>query len=395
MLTSLQAKRVGGSEHKQKPPIRALHVVESLDRGAVENWLVRMLRHARSQGVDLDWTFYCAVGEPGLLDQEARSLGARVVHSPVPIGRKADFIRALRTELRLGQYDVLHCHHDLVSAVYLLASAGLPIHRRIVHVHNADEAVPTPSRLKQHLFREPMRRVCLTMADRIVGISSHTLNTFLAGRARQQVRDIVHYYGLDPTPLEHAVADRSALRRELGLPSDALILLFAGRLVPEKNPLFALEVLAELRRLEPRAVAVFAGVGSLEQALLSRAREHGLENAVRLLGWRTDAQAIMCCCDWFILPHPEQPMEGFGVAVVEAQLAGLRMLLSVGIADDPLLPTASFRRLSLSAGPKAWAEAAAALMRSPVPSRTAAVTALKDSQMNMDRALDGLIKLHA
>jgi hypothetical protein len=77
--------------------------------------------------------------------------------------------------------------------------------------------------------------------------------------------------------------------------------------------------------------------------------------AVRLLGWRKDLPEIMGCSDWFILPYPEQPMEGFGLSVAEAQLAGLQMLLSRGIPDDPLLPSASFRRLPLSAGPKAWA----------------------------------------
>ena len=379
----------------QKAPSRVLHVVENLNRGAVENWLVRMLAHARARGIDVDWTFYCALGQPGAMDEETRALGAGVIHSPVPIGRKADFVRALRAELRRGEYDVLHCHHDLVSAVYILAAMGIPVRRRIVHVHNADEGVLTPSRVKQRLFREPMRRVCLAMADRIVGISNHTLDTFLDGRPRQIGRDIVHYYGLDPTPFENVLADRTRFRIQLGLPHDALVLVFAGRVVPEKNPVFVVDVLFELRRLEPRAVGVFAGAGSQEQAVLNRAREHDVENAVRLLGWRSDIPEIMCCCDWFILPHPEQRMEGFGLAVVEAQLAGLRMLLSRGIADDPLLPTAYFRRLALSAGPKAWAEAAMELLHDPAPSRVNALAALRDSQMDMDRALDGLVRLYA
>jgi len=88
-------------------------------------------------------------------------------------------------------------------------------------------------------------------------------------------------------------------------------------------------------------------------------------------------------------------MEGFGLAVVEAQLSGLRMLLSRGIADDPLLPTAHFRRLALSAGPKAWAEAAMELLRDPAPSRVNTFAALRDSLMDMDRVLDGLVRLHA
>jgi glycosyltransferase involved in cell wall biosynthesis len=373
---------------------KVLHVVENLNHGAVENWLVRMLRFGIRSGVSMDWTFYCALGARGQLDAEARALGARVIHSSVPIARKVDFVRALRAELRRGKYDVLHCHHDIVSAVYLLAAARIPIRRRIVHVHNADEAVLTPSRIKRLLYREPARRICLALADRIVGISNHTLDTFLAGRPRRLGQHVVHYYGVDPTPCANATGDRAGFRRQLGLPADALILLFAGRVVPEKNPVFAVDVLAALQRIEPRSVAVFAGAGSQEQAVLARARELEVENSVRMLGWRDDLPEIMSCCDWFILPRAERPMEGFGLAVVEAQLAGLRMLLSAGIADDPLLPTASYHRLPLSAGPRAWAQAAAQLLHARTASPADARAALKESPFAMDTALAELISLH-
>jgi glycosyltransferase involved in cell wall biosynthesis len=139
---------------------------------------------------------------------------------------------------------------------------------------------------------------------------------------------------------------------------------------------------------------VFVGTGSLDEAVRRRASELELGAAFRHLGWRDDVPEIMTCCDWFILPHPEHPVEGFGLAIVEAQLAGLRMLLSRGILDDPLLPTASFRRLPLADGPTAWAQAAIDLLREPVPSRSAAICALKESPMDMERALIDLLKLH-
>jgi glycosyltransferase involved in cell wall biosynthesis len=381
------------SQVRSQTILRVLHFVENLDLGAVETWLLRMLGHARKQQIELDWTFYCILGQPGRMDEKARALGARVIHSPVPLVKKAEFIRALRAELRRGEYDVLHCHHDIASAVYLLAALGIPIRRRIVHVHNADEVVPTGGRLKQHLYREPMRTICLLMADRIVGISNHTLDTFLGRRARRPGRDSVHYYGVDSAPFENVSADRLAFRRQWDLNENASILLFGGRLVPEKNPVFVVEVLAELRVMDPRAVAVFAGAGSQQPAVLKRARELGIENSVRMLGWRGDLPEIMSCSDWFILPHPEHPVEGFGLAVVEAQLAGLRMLLSRGIPDDPLLPTASVRRLPLTDGPNLWAKAAVELLRQPTPSRAAAIAALKESPMDMDRALEGLLKV--
>jgi glycosyltransferase involved in cell wall biosynthesis len=352
-----------------------------------------MLGHARKQKVEIDWTFYCTLVQPGAMDDEARALGARVIHSPVPIGRNVAFVRALRAELRRGGYDVLHCHHDIVSAVYLLAGSGLPIHRRLVHVHNADEQILTPSRWKKRLYREPMRQICLRMADRIVGISNHTLDTFLAGRLRTE-RDLVHYYGVEHKPFERAKADRSGFRQALGLAENSRVLLFAGRMVPEKNPLFAVDVLAEMHRLDPATVGVFVGAGSLDEAICQRAAEFKLGTAFRHLGWRDDVPEIMCCSDWFILPHPEHPVEGFGLAIVEAQLAGLRMLLSRGILSDPLLPTACFQQLGLSDGPKVWAKAAMELLQHPALSRAAVLAALLQSPFAMDTALSHLVSLH-
>jgi glycosyltransferase EpsF len=374
-------------------PVKVIHIVESLNRGAVENWLIRMLRFAIGRGFPLDWTFYCALGNSGQLEGEALRLGARVIHSPAALQNKMGFLKALRHELRRGGYEVLHCHHDVLSGAYLLASIGLPIRKRIVQVHNADAAVPTPSPLKQRLYREPMRRICLSMSDRIVGISNHTLDTFLAGRPRRPGCDVVHYYGVDTMPFENEGLDRANFHRQLGIAREARILLFAGRLVPEKNPVFAVDVLAELKQIEPRAVAVFAGSGSQGQVIAARAWELGVNESIRLLGWRSDLPSVMRCCDWFILPRPEHPKEGFGLAVVEAQLAGLRLLLSNGIAADPLLPTASFRQLPLSAGPNVWAHAAEELLRGPPPQPAEALIALKHSPMNMDTSLKHLLQI--
>lgn len=140
-----------------------------------------------------------------------------------------------------------------------------------------------------------MRLVCLRKADRIVGISNHTLDAFLAGRPRRKIRDYVHYYGIETTPFEKAKADRLGFRQSLGLDENSQILLFAGRMVSEKNPLFAVDVLAEMHRLDPATVRVFVGAGSLDEALCQRAAELKLGAAFCHLGWRDDVPEIMCC----------------------------------------------------------------------------------------------------
>jgi glycosyltransferase EpsF len=366
-----------------------------MDRWAVETWLMRMLEHAAKTRVAVDWTFYSTFAMEGSRDLQARSLGAHVIRSPVPIGDKLAFLRALRSEIARGGYDVLHCHHDLISGVYLLASAGLPIRSRIVHAHNADESVLTPSALKQVVLRPSLRRACLFLGDKFVGNSDHSLETLVQGARLRPSRKHVHYYGIDPEPFASAQVDRAAFRRSLEIAEDAPILMFAGRITREKNPVFAVDVLAALRRRVPQAVGVFAGAGSLEVEVKAKARALGQSDAIRMIGWRHDIPEVMCAGEWFILPHLHEPLEGFGIAVVEAELAGLRLLLSHGVSDAPILPGAAWRRLSLDQGVEAWADAAVELWKGPAPSRADALSALHASPMDMDYALHDLLSLHA
>src|SRR6185312_8678841 len=206
-------------------PPKVLHIVGMLDRWAVENWLLRMLAHAAARQEPVNWTFYCANAVAGSRDEDARALGARVIHAPVPVGRKAAFARALRREVASGGYDVLHSHHDLISGVYLAAVAGVRIGRRIVHAHNADEDVLTPSALKQAIYRPLLRRLCLALGDRFVGNSEHSLRTLVGSNSLDPGRHHVNYYGMDPAPFIAARPDRCAFRRALGLAASTPLLL--------------------------------------------------------------------------------------------------------------------------------------------------------------------------
>src|SRR3989442_5393018 len=171
-LSDFQPKDSAGLIGPPKKAISVLHVVENLNNQAVESWLLRVLAAAVNEYPAVPWTFFCLLGKTGRLDEVAHALGAEVIHSRYELGDKLHFLSSLRKVMKQGRYDILHCHHDIMSAPYLLASVGLPIRKRIVHIHNTSVSLPTSSRTKDGLAREPMRQVCLRMADQIVGSSS-------------------------------------------------------------------------------------------------------------------------------------------------------------------------------------------------------------------------------
>jgi glycosyltransferase involved in cell wall biosynthesis len=100
-------------------------------------------------------------------------------------------------------------------------------------------------------------------------------------------------------------------------------LLTVGRLDPEKNPLLLLDVIAGLRREDPRWRLTIAGDGPLRAALTARAAALGLQNAVTLAGEVANGPALWelyRSADVFLhVSHTE----GLPQVLFEAQAAGL------------------------------------------------------------------------
>ena len=114
---------------------------------------------------------------------------------------------------------------------------------------------------------------------------------------------------------------REEVRREFGLPLDAPIVLFCGRLVEQKDPLALLEAFARLGR--PDARLLLAGDGWLRWECEERARHLGLEGRALFLGGRGDVARLMASADVFAAPSQ---FEGLPLAVLEAMGAELPVI---------------------------------------------------------------------
>lgn len=375
-------------------PIRVLHVVESLDHQAVENWLMRVLRCAARDFPDYQWTFFCLLGKKGRFDDEARSLGAEVIHSEYEVGDKRRFLLGLREVMKRGRYDILHCHHDIMSAAYLTAAAGLPFRKRIVHLHNTALGLPTPSKLKAGLAREPMRQMCLRMADQIVGISNEALQSLIGAAPPDPGRHQVVHYAVDTARFVNAQPDRDRLLQSLQLEPSQKILLFVGRLVDYKNPCFVVEILEHLNSDGTEFVALFAGAGDQEEKILALAKAKGLEDRVRLLGFRDDVPELMRSADLLVWPSREETKEGLGLGIVEAQAAGLPIVMSQSVPEEAIVIPELVKALPLSVGARVWADAALELLSSRRPGFEESLARVESSSFSMTQGVANLMALY-
>ena len=238
----------------------------------------------------------------------------------------------LRTEAAFapGRYDLLHAHYWLSGQVAAVAAErwGVPL---VQSMHTLGKVKNLA--LARGDCAEPEARIrgegeVIAAADRLVA------NT--ATEARQ----LVELYGADPrrvTTVSPGVdlslfspGSVAAARARLGLPLDAVVLVFAGRIQPLKGPDVVLHAAAELLRSSPaladRLVVVFVG-GPSGSEVGAPGRLDGLAAALGISG--CVRQEPPCpqreLADWYraatVVLVPSHS-ESFGLVALEAQACG-------------------------------------------------------------------------
>lgn len=133
-------------------------------------------------------------------------------------------------------------------------------------------------------------------------------------------------------PAHRAAAQR--LRTELGLGPDRRVVIFAGKLIPRKQPLSLLDAFVSSPR--PNSTLIFVGDGEQKGVLEARAAQYPTAD-VRFLPFANQSEmpALYLLADLFVLPSSGNS-ETWGLAVNEAMHMGVSCLVSdvVGCAQD-------------------------------------------------------------
>jgi glycosyltransferase involved in cell wall biosynthesis len=322
--------------------------------------------------------FLLTSGQRGIFDDEAAALGAKLHY--IPFGKKTlpRFIRDFRSLLREESYDAIHHHQDYVSGWHFLVGTALLPRVAVTHVHN-------PSYQIINNYGVSLRRRVTSKIGRTL-VKRYT--THVAGTSRQLISE----YGFDEGPLgklpkaalycgfdparfagdSHGA--RQSLLTELDWPSDSRVVLFAGRIdqspdpdhpQAHKNSGFAVDVAIAAAKNDPKIRMILAGNPSdATPELEARIASAGLAGRIRFLGVRRDIESLMMASDLLFFPSRG---EGLGMVAVEAQAAGLPVLMSTAVPGESVVIPELVTRKDLKEGAAAWARTLADLLAAEKP----------------------------
>jgi glycosyltransferase involved in cell wall biosynthesis len=245
------------------------------------------------------------------------SRGPRALGAVRPTG----FMR-LAGVLRRQDVVVVHGYSTPLTAAALL----LCLIHRVPYLLRSDT-----STLKRRAWWDPRRWwISLVVARSAAVLASGSRNAAVYGALG--ARRLVHApFTVDVDRFrreaDRAKADRDGLREGLGMPADAKVALFAGKLAEHKRPQDLAEALALTRH---DVHALFIGDGPMASRVTSVAPE-----SVTVAGFANQSEMprLLAAGDVFVLPSSQ---EAWGLGVNEALACGLVPVVSedVGCAPD-------------------------------------------------------------
>lgn len=302
-----------------------------------ENHLLQLMAGQRDAGLDVELLMLVVHDGPRLAAKaaELEASGIKVTRlvydrSLAPaIGRAAWVAQMPRLValMRARRDRIIHTHQPHASQLGRLAASLAGCRRIVDSVHN-DE--PYFAQVHWKLRLKALQHI----TSHTIAITERVKSHLVANVGLDPARISVIPYGIEP-PVS---VDRDKSRTELGLPRDAFVVGFVGRLVPQKD----LGVLLQAMTGVEGAHLCLVGAGDEEASLRADVARLGLAN-VHFAGARANGADLMAAFDVFAL---SSKWEGLGLVLLEAMSRGVPIAATRGGAIPEVLDDGALGLLS-------------------------------------------------
>jgi glycosyltransferase involved in cell wall biosynthesis len=325
--------------------------------------------------------------------ESAQDEAARIVRSPgLRLGDYGYYLSIGYTreaQALLGQMDIVHCHHLLMSVEMAHRYARCPIvytnHTRYDLYTGAYLPLPQPA--ADAIMRQVWPEFT-DLADVVIAPSESVRQVMLDFGVRAPT--IVIENGIDLEPFLRPRRPRG--KADYDLPESAQLLVFVGRLSSEKNLATLLQQFKIAHELAPELRLALFGKGPMEAELRRLAHELGIDPCIQFRGvvdygevgeWLAAADAFVTASTSEV--HP--------LTVIEAMAAGLPIaaVRSPGIVDTVESGATGF----LASAPEGLDAAMVALAADPARARAMGAAAREVSRrFDINRTVARTVELY-
>lgn len=329
---------------------RVLQVFGKLGRGGLEAFVMNLYRAIDKQKVQFDFLLTTKGGD---YEEEAKSLGARIFHTPP----RSNGLKAYKSYLDdffakyAARYSAIHLHASSLSSIEPLKYAkkyGIPI--RIIHSHSSSVKQNLKGRIFHYILHNYNKLKIRNLATHYMGCSDKALD-WLFKVTGVRSKAVMINNGIDSSQFRFNESVREEIREAFGF-KDEFVIGHVGSFIHVKNHRFLVSLFEKILQVIPEAKLLLVGAGELESSIRQQIHDLDIDSKVVFAGLRSDVDKVLQAIDLIIMPSL---FEGLPVSLVEAQAAGLPIIAADTISKDVAL-TPEIHFISLNGPIQNWIE---------------------------------------
>lgn len=314
-----------------------------LHSGGKRNLIMEYYRHIDRSKIQFD--FICDADSNGIPEEEIAKLGGRV-YTVAPYKHIIPHLKETYQILKRNKYDTMHAFDNTLNIFPMFVGWLAGVKVRISESISKGDKNEKKTLIKYAL--RPFSHWFAThyMANSVdCGIWQFGKGTYNKGKIS------IFKTVIDAEANAFDGNLREMTRQKFGW-NDKIVYGFIGRYVPQKNPLFLIDIFNSIAKKQANAIFVMIGFGELEEEMHSRIKGLGISDRVIDLGRRDDIKQFYNAFDAFLLPSL---YEGMPVVGIESQCAGLPIFFSKNITEETTASGLAYY-IGLDETPDTWAD---------------------------------------
>lgn len=368
--------------------MRIAHCIYSFNPGGVECFLLALSASLQNEDVETH-IFSCYDGP---LRKAFEDAGA-IIHIIGDIKRYSTY-RKLNQFLQESKPDVVNVHITIASGVIgiICKSHHIPF---FLYSHSTRV---TP--IKSSLFASLAVYINLFFAKRLmargIGVSKDSCRAmwgdFYEKRRARFVNLGINFDGYVPMT-ERASEEEAGFMRQFHIPPKSFIVANVAGYRPIKNYSFFLQVASEVLKSRQDVFFLLVGEGEERDSLARQMADLGITDNCRLTGYLNTIPALLkTTVDIFLFTSKH---EGLGLALVEAQAAGVFCIYSDVVPPEAIINQRIVRPMSLDSSPKEWAKEVLRCIDNGITEidKKAAYQIALDSDFNIEKTAEEYLRL--
>lgn len=236
-------------------------------------------------------------------------------------------VRILNGLLQQNDYDLLVCSTVVGSMVARLAAkASRKKGLKVIYLCHGMHFFPGASAARW-IMGYPTEKMLASQTDVIIVTNDGDLEM-----ARKYLNIPIieksHSMGVNLNRFRDSVLsddERNEQRQALGIAPDDYVLTYVAEIIENKNQTMLINAFELIRKSIPNAKLVLVGPEHDNGALRKTIEEKGLQDEVKLLGWRSDVPMLLHLADIYVASSKS---EGLGLNLIEAMACNLPVVAS-------------------------------------------------------------------